>query len=208
MYQNMGKFTPIPCTPSFFTQASCVSFSNYEGVLILTLRISSDRDGRHRSVCRFLLAFFWLTGILCGISWVTFTENTLAVLLHRLPYRPVSLGPALLSTLLPFAISALAVKGFGFAALFPVVFTEAFLLTAISFGLIQAYGPSGWLISGILLLGNWFCEPLLYLMWLRDILYFGNASTLERVLFLCLAFWAECIFICIISPYLACLIII
>lgn len=174
----------------------------------MALSFPVTESGKLRNSHRLSLAFFWFAGLISGIFFYNAAEEVCDPLICRIPCSATSFFSLLFSAALPFLFSAFAFFLASTALLTPVIFGEGFLFSLVSFGLIQAYGDAGWLVCGLILLSRWVCEPFLYFMWLRFLSDSRSACGSECFFWTCLAILSECVYFCIISPFLACLIII
>lgn len=129
----------------------------------------SSFSRRFRKGWRFLLAFFWCSGLLCGILVSFSAEDTFSSWMRMNKVGSVSIVSLLCVSLVPFLLSAFAVFISMPSLMLPVCFCKAFLFAFVSVGVMQAYGSAGWLIRNILLFSDCLTAPVLYLFWLRII---------------------------------------
>ncbi len=197
----------ILCTPLCFTQDAPVSFLEIRGVHFLVSQITDNSSGARRNGCRFVLAFFWILGLIFGVFLFQTAGDSFLPLMRSIPQGAVSIMSLFCSVYLPFLFSAFAVICSQTIILFPISFCEAFLLSFVSFGVTQAYGTAGWLIRSMLLFSNFFCAPILYFLWLRYLSGFRRFSLLEFLFIGCAVILIGSIHYSIITPLLVRLII-
>ena len=157
---------------------------------------------------RWILAFFWISGLFAGISAycreTSFSSYWIKTIVSE-SASPVSL---LCMNLFLFLFSAFAIIFSVPAMLLPLVGLKACLWGFVSIGILHSFGCAGWFLRWTILFSSCCVIPVLYLFWLRSLHeQKGPSSVLLRAVF--------CGFIClgicyvdygIISPYLACLI--
>ncbi len=156
-----------------------------------------------RKGCYFFLAFFYLSGLLLGIT-IAFTAGDVNLNLMRgIPHASVSIVGSLCITILPFLLSAIAVSISKPWLLLVISFAKGFLFSFIAFTAMQSFGNAGWLIRCLLCFSDGLFLPVLYFYWLRRISGRSTASCCETMLFLPLAVLIGSIDFRIISPFLA-----
>lgn len=165
-----------------------------------------DTPSQLRKGSRFLLAFFWVAGLLCGMLAFRTGNRQFLLLMRSVIYEPVSIVGVLFSVTFPFLISASAVFMSKPGFLFPICFAKAFSFSVVSIGILQAYGSAGWLIRFFLLFGDYGSLPLLYWYWMRNIPRAQGASHLEAGAILSLLVLIGSINFRVIAPFLASLI--
>ena len=156
-----------------------------------------------RKGCRFFLACFWLSGILCGVLAFLSAGRTLVSLMRSTLLVPVSIVGMLCVTILPFLLSAFAVSLSKPVFLLPICFGKAFLFAFVSIGILQAFGSAGWMFRWILLFSDCVCVPLLYWFWLRHISGVRSLYGGEAALMCALGLLIGSVNFSIISPFLA-----
>ncbi len=152
--------------PRFLHKLLCLVCS-LEGVHFVALVVRSGLRHRRRKGCRFILAFCWLAGLICGIFIYLSSANSLTSMMRSVLYAPVSIVGLLCVTVLPFLLSAFAVFFFRPVWLLPICFAKAFLFAFISMGIVQDFGSAGWLIRCLLLFSDCIGVPILYWFWMR-----------------------------------------
>lgn len=113
----------------------------------------------------YVLAFFWITGLLFGIWVYDSAEDSLLVLMRGVSQYTVSIVGLLCVTLLPFLLSAIAVFYSMPQLIFPICCLKGFLFSFVSVGVMQSFGSAGWLLRGLLLFSESTTMPLLYWYW-------------------------------------------
>lgn len=106
-------------------------------------------------------------GLLCGISVFYSVGDSFFALMRIAGTRHVSIVSLLSVVILPFLLSAFVVYFSKFALLLPVCFFKAFVFSGISFIIVRAYGPAGWLFRYLFLFSDCMVMPILYWFWLR-----------------------------------------
>lgn len=118
---------------------------------------------------RFLLAFCWIGGLICGMGLCRAAGPTFSSWMRRACDCPVSIGRLSAITLLPFLLSAAAVYASRPGLLYGITFCKgcalSFAATAVHIG----WGNAGWLARWLLCFGSLLTAPLLYGYWLRHI---------------------------------------
>lgn len=145
----------------------------------------------------FLLAFFWLIGLLIGRQYAQRVGDIFPDLLRSATFSPVSVPTLVASSLLPFLISALAVNYFPFA-LFGVCFLRAFFFGACLFAIVAAYGSGYWLML-ILLISSGLCSCVGLFYYCASHLD-GTASLKSDICVWIFLLFSIVIYILIISP--------
>lgn len=121
------------------------------------------KPGRH------LLAVTWVLGLTVGIFVALFASSSFFLLMRSAIFCKVSIVSLLLSTSLPFFISAYAVFINQPWLIVPVCFIKAFLLSVIACGLLISYHTAGWLLIIVLLFCDICTVPLIWLFWMNHI---------------------------------------
>lgn len=115
------------------------------------------------------LACFWCSGLICGMV-LYFSAGDITVSLMRMAVSGrASIVDLLMSVLLPFLISALAVYIFKPGLLAVLAFFKALLFAFFSMGTVEAFGSAGWLIRLLLMFSDICMTVILYLYWMRYI---------------------------------------
>lgn len=184
----VSKQTFVSCSGGDFFMAQC---------------LYPDRPFQSRKACRFILAFFWISGLICGFLVYLSAETSLVPLMHSILSETVSIVSLLCVTALPFLLSIFMVFFSKPWLILPICFCKAFLFSFVSIGILQLYGSAGWLIRFLLLFSDCVTVPFLYWFWLRCLtrtdLFFGCTSAF----LLALGFLIGSMDYRIISPVLA-----
>lgn len=115
------------------------------------------------------LAFSWCSGLFCGIVLYFSAGDPSASLMRMAVTGYVSIVDLLMSVLLPFLISALAVYIFKPGLLAVFAFIKACLFAFFSMGTLEAFGSAGWLIRLLLMFSDICMTVVLYLYWMRHV---------------------------------------
>jgi len=156
-----------------------------------------------RKWSRRCLAVCWIAGLLCGIYWFFPAAAPITSLMRRTLVCSVSIVSLFGIYFIPFLFTAFAVFISELRLLFLVCFCKGCLYSFVSLGIYAAYGSSGWMIRGLLLLGDSMCVLALYLLWGRLL-----SGRLFDVYVDTIGFALVCVLACvvdyyIISPFLA-----
>jgi len=155
-----------------------------------------------RRILVVILAFVWVSGLFLGLGTALFADPSFLGLLHKAPVCPVSFGGCFIGLLLPLLFTALSTAVSCHWLLIPLAFARAFLWSALSCGIVLAYGSGGWLVAVLFLFSHCLCNSALLWVWLRLFMSKGitrihHFAVLAVFLFVCfLDFWH-------ISPFLA-----
>lgn len=168
----------------------------------MTRFFCSDLPHRWRKGCHFVLAFFWLTGLVSGILVCLSAGDSFVSWMRSTVYWSVSIVGLLFVTIFPFLISAFAVFISRPGLLLPICFCKAFLFSLVSMGTVQAFGSAGWLIRCLLLFSDCVSVPLLYWYWLRFLPGTRTFCGWETVAILALGALIGSVDYRIISPFL------
>lgn len=112
-------------------------------------------------------AYIWVSGLILGwISAFAFrlSRDVLADLVVSDAYR---FQHVLFSLSIPLVFSAIAVLLFGAGAMLPVIGLKAFSYAYCSFGIVHAFGDSGWLASLLFMFSDHLYAPVLLWFWQR-----------------------------------------
>lgn len=197
-----GISIPVPCTvPRFVANAAVPGLQETEIHMARFL---------HRLKCpnvcnvnRWLLAIFWITGILSGILISYGAGSSVSSLMHSYLYGSVSIVGLVLVLYLPFLLSAIAVSFSGRVLLFPIVFLKGFLFSFVAMGIFQVYGCAGWLIHWFLCFSDLILLPLLYWYWIRLLDTVPSAAFRDGVLLLAPVYCIGSLDYCLVFPYFA-----
>ena len=131
-----------------------------------------------------ILAFFWITGLLCGMLSCYLGDYTIFSVMRRSVYSSVSIVWYAVVSIIPFLFSALAVFLSSPWLLLTVCFLKALSFGFMLCGLNWVMGGAGWLICFAVLSDDFFLVPLLYLFSMRHISGEGKCLFREFVLVL------------------------
>ena len=154
----------------------------------------------------FFLAFFWLSGLICGILVFLSAGNSLIPLMRSALSAPVSIVGLLCVSMLPFLLSVFAVFVSNPRLILLVSFGKAFFFSLVSLGVIQAFGSAGWFVRWLLLFSDSVSLPLLYWYWCRYISGSREFCGWETCGVLSLGLLIGSVDYCLVSPFLALLI--
>lgn len=169
----------------------------------MTPSIHIDLQALWRKASSFVLAIFWICGILFGV-WICYLAgDSLIALMRRAVFCSVSIVGLLTVASFPFLLSALAVSISGPGLLLPVCFAGGFLYGYCSFAVFRSFYAVGWLIRPLLCFGIFTMAPVTYLYWLRHISGERKPCRMEIFFFLCIAVLVGTIDYSLISPFLA-----
>lgn len=150
-----------------------------------------------------LLACFWSWGLVFGITLFFLAGGSTVSLMRRAAGCQVSIVSLLMTNLLPFLISALAVYIHKPRLLYGCAFFRGCLLGFVSLGTMMAFGSAGWLIRLLLMFSDICLAVLLYLYWLRHISGLRRFSGLACSGFAAASVLAASIDYCFVAPFLA-----
>lgn len=156
--------------------------------------------------CR-LLALCWVAGLMGGIWAFFLADDSLASLMRSSVYGPVSIVSLLCVTGLPFLLSAFAVFLSSHWLILLIAAVKGFVYAFICIAVTVSFGCAGWLIRLLLCFTDTFSMPLLYWFWLRCFRFDGSTMGSIAVLAAALFFLTGSVDYCLITPYLADLII-
>lgn len=154
-----------------------------------------------------LLACAWLLGLVSGAVLSIFAGDPLFSMMRAAASSCVSIPGLLSATLLPLLFSAFAVYISKPWLLIPIAFGKAFLFSYLSVGVMIAFGSAGWLIWWLLMFSDSCSLPLLWWFWLKAVSQ-PRGSLIRRTGFaLAAAAVIGSVDYCIVSPFLADLIL-
>lgn len=166
-----------------------------------------DFSCARRKHCGWFLASLWILGLSSGIWAYASAGDSVTSLMRGTVSGAVSIVSLLCVTGLPFLLSAFAVFISCPWLIFPLAFLKGVLFSFTAMGIIVTFGSAGWLIRQLLCFADVAAMPLLYWFWLlcfRTGEWFGG---MQLMLTAALLFLLGSIDYCLISPYLANLII-
>lgn len=114
-----------------------------------------------------LLPIVWITGFAVGIFVSQLAVPLLLPLMRGMSFDSVSIVGLIVSSSVPFLISAFAVIYSRPVVLLSVCFLKTCFYTLSSVCLMQHYREGGWLIRWFLMAHENLGLPVLYLFWLR-----------------------------------------
>ena len=135
--------------------------------LVPFFHLSSAFD--QRKVCRFLLAFSWIAGLISGIGLCHAAGPSFVSWMRGVCEYPVSIGRLTAFTVLPFLLSALAVFASHPGLLFGIAFARGVSLSFVCAAVTLCWGNAGWLARWLLCFSGLLSAPILYGYWLRHI---------------------------------------
>jgi hypothetical protein len=115
------------------------------------------------------LAFVWLTGLILGGMAFRYAGSDLVSQMPLAVQSQPSIFGLLASCLLPFLFSAFAVYLHAPRLLYGICFLKAFIFAYISWGVMGAFGGSGWLLRGLLLFSDLWGAAVLFFYCQRHI---------------------------------------
>ena len=154
-----------------------------------------------------VLASVWVLGLGSGIWAFAYAGSSLLPLMRSTLSGTVSIVSLLCVTGLPFLFSAFAVFISCHWLIFPIAFCKGFCFSFAATGLLQAFGSAGWLIRPLLCFADSVSMPLLYWFWLSCFRTDDRLWRPRAVLAAALLLLLGSVDYCLISPFLADLII-
>ena len=116
-----------------------------------------------------ILSLFWTVGLICGFLVFRCAGESAFYLIRQAVCSPVSIASLLISLMLPFLVSALAVYLSKPQFLLIIAFCKAFLMIYVSLCVCHVFGSAGWLVRILYMSGDILSTPLLYRCWLKQI---------------------------------------
>lgn len=125
-----------------------------------------------------VLAFTWVLSILLGIVLSRMNCDVISSLMYNAAFGDMSLYGILSASCLPLIFSFFAVNCFGARFLIPIAGLYGFFQGFFGWGIMDAFGHSGWLVRLLLVFSNVLMMPLLWFFWVRSLArervdYFG-----------------------------------
>jgi len=192
--QKRDYWYPQPCKP-LKLRKSLLQYPFQEVSLIMARILHRQFSLGSCRASAWFLAFFFLWGLVCGVSACRGCGPEFAALMRGLPWEAVSIVGLILCLLFPFLIS-FASWVLDPVLLFPICFCRAFLFGFVHFGLFLSLGDGGWLLRWLVLFSDSISLPLLYCFWHRRL------SGRSLTFLCCLALTALLIFIGTVDFYL------
>lgn len=118
---------------------------------------------------RRFLAFIWVIGLVLGVLVAIFVGEDIHSSMGQVSFNQISIVSLLISTFLPFLLSAFAVYISKPSVIYIVCFLKACSFSFVSLVFSAVFGSSGWLVRGIVMYCDIFSLPILYRFWIRHI---------------------------------------
>lgn len=179
-----------------------IGFSATSSSISLTHFANALSDSFWCKARRFLLAVFWLLGLLSGTAIPFLAGNFFASQMRDTCFGVVSIMGLLYVVLLPFLLSALAVFLSQIWALYILAFGKALLVGTVGL-YIQISFSGGWLLRWLLCFGSLALLPALYWYWLSHVGTRRKFSFVQWALTVSVATLLGSIDYFIIVPFLA-----
>lgn len=173
----------------------------------MSRRLRSNQMYRNRKGSRSILAFCWISGLLCGMVTSLSAGPSLIGLMRSSLSRSVSIFGLLCIGFLPFLIAITVVSLSKTKWIILICFVKAFLFSFVSIGIFSRFGSASFLLRLLLLFSDCFCVCLLYFLSLRVLSSPPKQQKLLFVFLFSLEFLVRSIDYRIISPFWARLII-
>ena len=129
-------------------------------------------------VSRYLLAFFWISGLVLGCVYFQKYQMVFLPLMRTVRFDRVSIVGIAVSVFLPFLFSAFAVYIQKPILIYGICFIKAFILAFSAYGLTVSFADQGWLVRTVLLASDFCMIPILFWFWLRHIQ--GSSSLFKQ----------------------------
>ena len=197
-----GISIPVPCTVPHFTANAAVP-DVQEAEIHMARFLHRLKCPNVCNVNRWLLAIFWITGILSGILISYVAGSSVSSLMRSYLYGSVSIVSLVLVLYLPFLLSAIAVSFSGSVLLFPLAFLKGFLFSFVAMGIFQIYGAAGWLLHWFLCFSDLISLPLLYWYWMRLLDTAPSAAIRDGLLLLAPVYCIASMDYCLVFSYFA-----
>ncbi len=165
-----------------------------------------DRPLFLRKAGHWFLAFFWIAGLLCGISALLSAPVFFIPLVRSFSSGTMSIVSVLCAAILPFLVSVFLLLLDRPIWLLLFAFIKAFLFSFLSLGILLYYGSSGWISQCFLLFCDIATVPLLYFLCQRSMVRNVYFCWYETAFVFALVILAGSLDFCIISPFWASLI--
>ena len=168
MVVNRFRAYHCPChAPANLQSSKCVVFvfCRRVDVMVRFFRARILQSGR--SSTAIILAFVFLTGLLCGAVTATYTEPSYLLMMRRGAIFPVSIT-VLLPAILPLLFSAFAVYTSQLWLLVPIAFLKAFFFSFLSSCIYIFDQSSGWLFHALFMFTDCLSIPVLFQFWIQS----------------------------------------
>ena len=150
--------------------------------------------------CIYILACLWILGLLLGIYTAVQSGDSFSLMMRGRDLT-VSIFGLLLTVVLPFLLSAIAVYLSHPFLLLGIVFGKAFLFGYCCCGLLTVYGDAFWLIQPLLMFSDLLSLPFLMRFWLRSFRQPEQLRIRSCLLLLVIPVAIAVVDICIVSPF-------
>ena len=165
-----------------------------------------DSGSIFRRFLVFVLACFWLGGIVSGIALAQNGKPVIFPLMCRTWFSPVSIVCFFGVLLLPFLFSAFAVFISEPWLLFLVALVKGYSFSYVSFGMLLTHPCDGWLLRQLFMFSDLLCLPFLFWYW-QNSLSWQRGFPLRRTLWaLFVPVLIGSLDVCFVTPFLAVLI--
>lgn len=125
------------------------------------------RRSFRRDFCKPLLAPCWCIGLILGLFAAGSASDVLVPMIRSALSCSVSFTGLLISAVLPFLLSAVAVSLSEPWLLLPISALKAFGFGYCACGVCLAFGSAGWLVRVLFLFTDVCVTPVLFFYWLR-----------------------------------------
>lgn len=122
----------------------------------------SESSFSRQSTCTWLLAFFWIAGLISGTFLALYMDESVASFMYAAICRPASIVSLLLTTSLPFLFSAIAVFISKPGLLPAIAFCKTAVFSLVSFMTLRAFGTAGWMIRCMVMFADICTLPFFY----------------------------------------------
>lgn len=129
----------------------------------------SETEQEYHAALSFLLAFFWICGIFCGLLLFAATEHNTILWMRRIGETSIGWSSLLFVSLIPFLLSFAAEFLHIFYTIYPLAFFKAMVVAFACSSLFGTFGNAAWMMGFFLLFHDIFSLPILYFNWLRCI---------------------------------------
>ena len=136
--------------------------SDMRGLFQIVKFTVSELSFRRRSTYSWLLAFFWIAGLITGIFLALRIDASVISFIYAAVHRPASIVSLLLTTSLPFLFSAIAVF-ISKPGLLPVfAFSKTAAFSLVSLMTLRTFGTAGWMIRCMVMFADICTLPFFY----------------------------------------------
>ena len=153
--------------------------SDMRGLFQIVKFTVSESSFRRRSTYSWLLAFFWIAGLITGIFLALRIDESVITFMYSVVSRPASIVSSLLTTSLPFLFSAIAVF-ISKPGLLPVIaFCKASVFSLVSLIALRTFGTAGWIIRCMVMFADICTLPFFYSFCRRHICRSSHLSIFD-----------------------------